>query len=129
MQFERAMQYACQMMQKRIYSTTVKETAIVEEEVATAEGSMTNRIMFTEVMVAPEKRMNTQPQQPSQNSNVQKTEGQDMTGNNMEFHKPRDEITRLTSNNDTGVLESEQKTQDIRKEDLKRARVQKKGEQ
>jgi hypothetical protein len=47
-----------------------------------------------------------------------------MTGNNMEFHKPRDEITSLTSNDDTGVLESEQKTQDIRKEDLKRAAMQ-----
>jgi hypothetical protein len=37
------------MMQKRIYSTTTKEKAIVEEKVATAEGSMTNRIMFTGV--------------------------------------------------------------------------------
>jgi hypothetical protein len=128
-EFESAMTYACQMMQKRIYSTMVKETTIVEEEVATAEGSMTNRIMFTEVMVTGEKMMNTKPQQPSQNSNVQKTEGQDITGNNMEFHKPRDEITRLTINDNTGVLESEQKTQDIRKEDLKRGRVQKHGEQ
>jgi hypothetical protein len=56
-------------MQKSINSTTVKETAIVEEKVATAEGSMTNRIMFTRVMVTGEKGMNTQPQQPSQNSN------------------------------------------------------------
>ena len=71
MRFERAMKYACQMMQKRI-STTAKETAIVEEKVATAEGSMTNRIMFTEVMVA---------------------EGQDMAGNNMDFHKSRDETS------------------------------------
>ena len=47
MQFERAMEYACQMMQRRI-STTAKENAIVEEKVATAEGSMTNRIMLTE---------------------------------------------------------------------------------
>ena len=47
MQFERAMKYACQMMQRRI-STTAKENATVEEKVATAEGSMTNRIMVTE---------------------------------------------------------------------------------
>ena len=47
MQFEHAMTYACQMMQRRI-STTAKENAIVEEKVATAEGSMTNRIMLTE---------------------------------------------------------------------------------
>ena len=47
MQFERAMKYACQMMQRRI-STTAKENATVEEKVATAEGSMTNRIMLTE---------------------------------------------------------------------------------
>jgi hypothetical protein len=40
MQFEHAMTYACQMMQRRI-STTAKENAIVEEKVATAEGSMT----------------------------------------------------------------------------------------
>jgi hypothetical protein len=69
---------------------------------------MTNRIMFTEVMVA---------------------EKQDMAGNNMDFHKSRDETTRLMSNDNTGVLESEQRAQDIRKEDPKRARVQKKGEQ
>jgi hypothetical protein len=80
-----------------------KETAIVEEKVATAEGSMTNRIMFTEVMVAEE---------------------QDMAGNNMDFHKSRDEITRLVSNDNTGVLESEQQAQDIQKEDLKRAAMQ-----
>ena len=61
MQFERAMTYACQMMQRRI-STTAKENAIVEEKVATAEGGMTNRMMFTEVMVAGEERMNTQLQ-------------------------------------------------------------------
>ena len=42
---------------------------------------MTNRIMFTEVMVAEE---------------------QDMAGNNMDFHKSRDEITRLVSNDNTG---------------------------
>jgi hypothetical protein len=47
------------MMQRRIL-TTVKENTIVEEKVATAEGSMTNRIMFTDVMVTGEKRMNTQ---------------------------------------------------------------------
>ena len=41
------MKYACQMMQRRI-STTAKENATVEEKVATAEGSMTNRIMLTE---------------------------------------------------------------------------------
>jgi hypothetical protein len=64
---------------------------------------MTNRIMFTEVMVV---------------------EQQDMTGNNMDFHKSRDEITRLVSNDSTGVLETEQKTQDIRKEDLKRAAME-----
>ena len=40
MQFERAMTYACQMMQRR-FSTTAKENAIVEVKVATAEGSMT----------------------------------------------------------------------------------------
>jgi hypothetical protein len=33
-EFERAMKYACQIMQKRICSTTAKETAIVEEKVA-----------------------------------------------------------------------------------------------
>ena len=64
---------------------------------------MTNRIMFTEVMVA---------------------EKQDMAGNNMDFHKSRDETTRLVSNDNTGVLESEQRAQDIRKEDLKRAAMQ-----
>jgi hypothetical protein len=89
MQFERAMTYACQMMHRRI-STTAKENAIVEEKVATAEGSMTNRIMFTDVIVAGEKRMNTQLQQPSQNSNGQKAEGQYMAGKNMEFHKSHD---------------------------------------
>ena len=69
----------------------------VEDKVATAEDSMTNRIMFVEVMVAGEKRMNTQPQQSSQNINGQKIEGQDMT-ENMDFHKSRDVITsrRLT---------------------------------
>ena len=61
------------MMQKRI-SKTAKENAIVEEKVATAEGSMTNRIMFTEVMVPGEKRMNIRPQQPSQNSNGREAE-------------------------------------------------------
>ena len=98
-----AMEYACQMKQKSIYSTTAKEPAIVEEKVATAEGSMTNRIMFTEVMVV---------------------EQQAMAGNNMDFHKSRDEITRLVSNDSTGILETEQKAQDIRKEDLKRAAMQ-----
>ncbi len=75
MQFESAMTYACQMMQRRIM-TTAKENTIVEEKVATAEGSMTNRIMLTEVMVE---------------------------GNNMDFHKSRDVITRLVSNDKTGV--------------------------
>ena len=69
-------------------STTAKETAIVEEQVATAEGSMTIRIMFTEVMVAGEKKMNPQPQPI---------------------------ITRLVSNDSTGFLEPKQKAQDIRK--------------
>ena len=101
MQFMRAMEYACQMMQKR--NSTTAKPAIVEEKVATAESSMTNRIMFTEVMVA---------------------EKQDMVGNNMDFHKSRDETTRLVSNDNTGVLESEQRAQDIRKEDLKRAAME-----
>jgi len=91
------------MMQKNIYSTTAKETGIVEEKVTNDRGSMTNRIMFTEVMVV---------------------EQQDMSGNNMDFHKSRDDITRLVSNDSMGVLETEQKTQDIRKEDLKRATMQ-----
>ena len=95
------MKYACQMMQMR--NSTTEKPAIVEEKVATAEGSMTNRIMFTEVTVAEE---------------------QDMAGNNMDFHKSRDEITRLVSNDNTGVLESEQQAQDIQKEDLKRAAMQ-----
>jgi hypothetical protein len=86
MQFELAMKYACQMMQMR-NSTTAKPT-IVEEKVTTAESSMTIRIMFTEVMVAEE---------------------QDMAGNNMDFHKSRDETTRLVNNDNTGVLESEQR--------------------
>jgi hypothetical protein len=64
---------------------------------------MTNRIMFTKVMVLEE---------------------QDMSGNHMDFHKSRDETPRLVSNDNTGVLESEQKAQDIRKEDLKRAAMQ-----
>jgi hypothetical protein len=51
-------------------------------------------------------------------------EEQDMAGNNMDFHKSRDETPRLVSNDNTGVLESEQKAQDIRKEDLKRAAMQ-----
>ena len=97
MEFERAMTYGCQMMQRRI-STTEKENAIVEEKVVTTQVSMTNRIMLTEVMVAGEKRMSTQPQQPSQNSNGQKAEGQAMAGNNVDFHKSRDVITRLVSN-------------------------------
>jgi hypothetical protein len=67
--FDPVMEYACQTMWKSINSTTAKETTIVEEKVTTTEGSMTNRIMFTRVMVAGEKGMNTQPQQPSQNSN------------------------------------------------------------
>jgi len=46
-EFMRAMEYACQMMQKR--NSTTAKPAIVEEKVATAEGSMTNRIMFTGV--------------------------------------------------------------------------------
>jgi hypothetical protein len=74
MQFELVMKYACQMMQKR--NSTMAKPAIVDEKVATAEGSMTNRIMFTEVMVAEE---------------------QDMAGNNMDFQKSRDKITRLVS--------------------------------
>ena len=78
-------------------STTAKETAIVEEKVATAEGSMTIRIMFTEVMVAGEKKMNPQPQPI---------------------------ITRLVSNDSTGFLEPKQKAQDIRKENVKRAAMQ-----
>jgi hypothetical protein len=65
-------------MMKRKISTTAKENAIVEEKVPTAEGSMTIRIMFTEVMGTVQKRINTQPQQPSQNSNGQKDEGQYM---------------------------------------------------
>jgi hypothetical protein len=85
---------------------------------------MTNRIMFTDVMVAGEKRMNTQLQQPSQKSNGQKTEGQYMSGKNMEFHKSHDEATKLVSNDNTGVPEPKQKAQDIRKEDLKRAVMQ-----
>jgi hypothetical protein len=114
------------MMQKR--NSTMAKPAIVEEKVATAESSMTNRIMFTEVMVAGEERMNTQPQQasqqPSQNSNGQKAEGQDMAGNNMEFHKSRDVITRLASNDNTGVGYSEGRPQKG-----SYARAQKKGEQ
>jgi len=51
-------------------------------------------------------------------------EKQDMAGNNMDFHKSRDETTRLVSNDNTGVLESKQRAQDIRKEDLKRAAMQ-----
>jgi hypothetical protein len=94
--------YACQLIQKSI-STTTKETAIVEDKVATAEGSMTNRIMFTKVMGTGEKRMNTQPHQSSQNSNGQKTEGQYMTGKNMEIHKSHDVTTKLVSNDNTGV--------------------------
>ena len=85
---------------------------------------MTNRIMFTDVMVAGERRMNTQLQQPSQNSNGQKTEGQYMTGKNMEFHKSHDVATKLVSNDNTGVLEPKKKAQDIWKEDLKRAAIQ-----
>jgi hypothetical protein len=100
-EFLLVMEYACRMMQKR--NSTMAKPAIVEEKVATAESSMTNRIMFTEVMVA---------------------EKQDMAGNNMDFHKSRDETTRLVSNDNTGVLESEQRAQDIRKEDLKRAAMQ-----
>ena len=42
----------------------------------------------------------------------------------MDFHKSRDETTRLVSNDNTGVLHSEQRTQDIRKGDLKRAAMQ-----
>ena len=42
MQFERGITYACQMMQKRI-SITATKNAIVEEKVATAEGSMTKK--------------------------------------------------------------------------------------
>ncbi len=68
MQFELAMKYACQMLQMR--NSTTAKPAIVEEKVATAESSMTIRIMFTEVMVAEE---------------------QDMAGNNMDFHKSSDE--------------------------------------
>jgi hypothetical protein len=64
---------------------------------------MTNRIMFTEVMVV---------------------EQQTMAGKNMDLCKSRDETTRLMSKDDTGVLESEQRAQDIRKEDLKRAAMQ-----
>jgi hypothetical protein len=116
------MEYACQMMQMR--NSTTAKPAIVEDKVATAESSMTNRIMFTEVMVAGEERMNTQPQQPSQNSNGQKAEGQDMAGNNMEFHKSRDVITRLASNDNTGVGYSEGRPQKG-----SYARAQKKGEQ
>ena len=102
-EFVLAMEYACQMKQTSIYSTTAKEPAIVEEKVTNAEGSMTNRIMFTEVMVF---------------------EQQAMAGNNMDFHKSRDEITRLVSNDSTGILETEQKAQDSRKKDLKRAAMQ-----
>ncbi len=80
-------------VQKRIYLTTAKKSAIVEEKVATDKGSMTNRIMSPEVMVAEE---------------------QDMAGNNMDCHKSRDEIMRLVSNDNTGVLESEQKAQALR---------------
>ena len=49
------------MMERRISTTATKNT-IVEEKVVTSEGSVTNRIMFTEVMVTGEKRMNTQLQ-------------------------------------------------------------------
>jgi hypothetical protein len=42
----------------------------------------------------------------------------------MEFHKSRDVITRLVSIDNTGVIEPEQKAQDIWKEDLKRAAMQ-----
>ena len=46
----------------------------------------------------------------------------------MEFHKSRNVVTRLVRNDNTnvntGVLEPEQKAQDIRKEDLKRAAMQ-----
>ncbi len=45
MQFELVMKYACQMMQMR--NSTTAKPGIVEEKVATAESSMTNRIMFT----------------------------------------------------------------------------------
>ncbi len=52
-------------------STTAKETAIVEEKVTTTEGSMTDRIIFTEVMGAGEQRMNTQPvERPVSNDNT-----------------------------------------------------------
>jgi hypothetical protein len=46
------MEYACQMMQMR--NSTTPKPVIVEEKVTTAEGSMTNRIMFTEVMMVEE---------------------------------------------------------------------------
>ena len=110
------------MSEKCFRTPTVetKETGIVEEKVDPPEVSMTNRIMFTEVVVTGEKRMNTQPHQSSQNSNGQKTEGQTMTGNNMEFHKSREVVTRPVSDDNTGVLEPERKTQNILKEDLKR---------
>ena len=91
-----------------------KRNAIVEQKAATGKGSMINRVMFTEVMVTGEKKMNTQLQQSSQNSNGQKDEGQDMAGNNMHFHKSPDVITRLVSNDNTGVPEPEQKARDIR---------------
>jgi hypothetical protein len=42
----------------------------------------------------------------------------------MEFHKSHDVATKLVSNDNTGVPEPEQKVQDIRKEDLKRATIQ-----
>jgi hypothetical protein len=48
----------------------------------------------------------------------------DSTCKNMEFHKSRDVITRLVSNDNTSVPEPDQKAQDIRKEDLKRAAMQ-----
>ena len=44
------MTYACQMMHRRI-STTAKENAVVEEKVAIVEDGMTNRMMFTEVIL------------------------------------------------------------------------------
>jgi hypothetical protein len=47
-----------------------------------------------------------------------------MAGSNMDFHKSRDKTTRFVSNDNTGVLESEQRVQDLQKEDLKRAAMQ-----
>ena len=47
-----------------------------------------------------------------------------MTGKNMELHNSHDVSTKLVTNDNTGVPETKQKDQNIRKEDLKRAAMQ-----